>query len=508
MEQNVELRKAVSVIIGAGYQIDKEAFEFLSSRAGEIDLDILVRNVLEEVDNLSDRPLFINRDLLERKTEQLYPSERLPTRSIETGKKAFQPYSKEIEADLKVIGDSSDKISTTGSLEDYIEYFQDRFRRLRRIMNNRMDVRDACTILKALKAPSNSKVKVVCMVTEKREFSRGIWLQVEDSEANTTVFVPSKGREVFRKGQNLVLDQIVCLCAVKGKDDFLIAEDIIFPDVPLKKPSKAPVPVCAALLSDLHVGSKMFMRDSFQRFVLWLQGKIGNSHLRQMAGQVKYVVIAGDVVDGVGIYPQQIKELEIVDIHEQYEAAAEIIEQIPDYIELVIIPGNHDAVRRALPQPALPKEYAEPLYESREIHSLGNPSVLRLHGVTVLLTHGRSLDDVISTVPGMSFQKPDEAMKFLLQCRHLAPTYGSRTLISSEKEDTLVIETVPDIFNAGHVHMMSYTTYRGIIVVNSGAWQEQTDYQREMGHTPNPGIAPVVNLQTMQVTPLSFAANT
>jgi DNA polymerase II small subunit len=507
LEQDTDLRRAVSLIIGAGYQINKEAFEFLKGASETASLNSLIRNVLEEVDELPDKPLFINRELLERKMEELHPSKHLPTLPAETGKTTFRPYAKDIEANIEILENPTDKISTTGSLEDYIEYFQERFRKIRRIINQRMDARGACAISEALEVIGNTKVKIICMITEKRESKRGIFLQVEDPEARATVFVPSENRETFQKAQTLIVDQVACICATKGKGDFLVAEDIIFPDVPLKKPNKASIPVYAALLSDLHVGSKMFMRDSFQRFILWLEGKIGNNRLKEIASHVKYVIIAGDIVDGVGVYPRQIEELEIEDIYEQYRAAAKRIEQIPDYIEIVIIPGNHDACRRSLPQPAIPKEYAEPLYESRRLCSLGNPSALSLHGVNILLYHGRSLDDVISAVPRMSFQAPDEAMKFLLQCRHLAPAYGLRTLIASEKTDHLVVERVPDIFHAGHVHMMSYSTYRGTLVANSGAWQEQTEYQREMGHTPNPGIAPIVNLQNLRVTPINFASS-
>jgi DNA polymerase II small subunit len=502
----VGLRKAVSLIVGAGYQIDKEAFEFLKGASETIDLDLLIRDIIKEVDEHSNNPLFINREILERKMKELFPPKRLQTLSAETGKTTFQPYAKEIDANLETLEDPTDKISTTGSIEDYIEYFQDRFRKLRRIMSQRMDARNSCVIQEALKVTSNTKVKIICMITEKRESNRGIFLQVEDIEAKATVFVPSKNSESYQKAQMLILDQVACIYATKGKGDFLVAKDIIFPNVPLKRQNKAPIPVSVALLSDLHVGSKMFMKKSFERFILWLEGKIGNAYLKDIASHVKYVLIAGDIVDGVGVYPRQIEELEIEDIYEQYRAAAKMIEQIPDYIEVVLIPGNHDACRRSLPQPAIPKEYASPLYESRRLHLLGNPSGLSIHGVNVLLCHGRSLDDVITTVPRMSFKAPDEAMKLLLRCRHLAPAYGLRTLISSEKTDHLVIERVPDIFHTGHIHMMSYSTYRGILVANSGAWQKQTEYQREMGHTPNPGIAPIVNLQNLQVTPINFTS--
>jgi len=104
----------------------------------------------------------------------------------------------------------------------------------------------------------------------------------------------------------------------------------------------------------------------------------------------------------------------------------------------------------------------------------------------------------------VSFHTPDKAMKLLLQSRHLAPIYGQRTPIAPEKRDFMVIERVPDIFHTGHVHVFGYGTYRGILMVNSGAWQDQTQYQKKMGLEPTPGIVPIVNLQTLKVTPISF----
>jgi len=507
LEQSIELKRAISFIIEAGYQIDREAFQTLREASKKMDLDLLVRSIIEEANNLHERPLFLKRDFIEKKIKELQIEDTLEPAITTTGKNGYTPYAKEVESEIEILEDPTKNISTTGSLENYIKYFQDRFRRLQKILKSRIDAGDSGTVAQAIKAPPNSRVKFTCMLMEKRESPNGIFLHVEDLEADISVFVPSQNSELYRKSQRLMLDQVICISAVKGKGNLLIAEEIIYPDLPLRKPNKAELPVYATLISDLHVGSKMFMEKPFRQFILWLKGKAGNKHLREIASHVKYVIIAGDIVDGVGIYPKQIDELEIDDIYRQYDAAAKIIGEIPEYIEVILIPGNHDACRRALPQPAIPKEYAEPLREAREMHFLGNPCMLDLHGVKVLVMHGRSLDDVISTVPGMSFERPDEAMKFLLQCRHLAPMYGSRTLIASEPKDHLIIERLPDIFHAGHVHMMSYSTYRGTTIINSGAWQEQTEYQREMGHTPNPGIAPIIDLQSFKIFPIDFVSN-
>jgi DNA polymerase II small subunit len=127
-----------------------------------------------------------------------------------------------------------------------------------------------------------------------------------------------------------------------------------------------------------------------------------------------------------------------------------------------------------------------------------------LHGVEVLMYHGRSIDDVVSTVPGISNNNPEKAMRLLLQSRHLAPIYGGKTTLSPETRDFLVIERVPDIFHAGHIHALGYCNYRGVLIVNSGGWQEQTDYMQKLGFTPTPSKVPIINLQTLETTILPF----
>ena len=118
------------------------------------------------------------------------------------------------------------------------------------------------------------------------------------------------------------------------------------------------------LLSDLHVGSKKFLSKELTRVFDWLNLRIGAPNQREIAERTKYLVICGDVVDGIGVYPRQEHELAITDLYEQYKEAAKYIGMIPDHIETVILPGNHDPVRQALPQPQIPRDFGEPIYEA------------------------------------------------------------------------------------------------------------------------------------------------
>ncbi len=77
----------------------------------------------------------------------------------------------------------------------------------------------ATTILEALKSPAKTKLKLICMVTEKRESKNQMILSVEDLQGSATVLVPQKAPEEVRKRALLLLpDQVVCLAVIKTKD--------------------------------------------------------------------------------------------------------------------------------------------------------------------------------------------------------------------------------------------------------------------------------------------------
>jgi DNA polymerase II small subunit len=520
MSETEKLRKAVELTITAGYQLNQEAFSFLIMLANTEDPAEIMGKAIKKLEDLNDKPLFIDRNFLEQLLGKTEPEKEIISPSTERAtqkpeepqtprtteaKKPFHPYAKEVETDINIIEDPSTKLSTNGTVEDFLGYFRDRFKRIEKLLRQRMDVKSAASIVDALKAPPNTRLKIIGMITERRESKQRTILTVEDLQANITVLVPQNAsEELQKKTKMLLLDQIVCISVVKTRGTLLVAEDIILPEVGQKAQHKAPLPVYAVLTSDMHIGSTKFQREAFNHFILWLNGKYGSEQMKEIASHVKYVLIAGDIVDGVGIYPNQVRELAIRDVYKQYRLAAKYIEQIPDYIEVVIIPGNHDAPRKALPQPAISDAFIGTLQESKNVHSLGNPCTLSLHGVEVLMYHGRSLDDIVSTVPDMSNNNPEKAMRLLLQSRHLAPVYGGKTALSPESRDYLVIERVPDIFHAGHIHALGYSNYRGVLIVNSGGWQEQTGYMQRLGFSPTPGVVPIVNLQTLEVTTVPF----
>ena len=491
------LRRLLQELAVAGYQLDRSAYEYLTtmseSQAGGFAKNLLVK--------IGEKPpperILTKSELLEFTLPQHAEPEAIPS-------VAPTIPSSHISPQVKILNDPSKEITGGGSIDNFSHYFRDRFHKLAGAFRERQDAREAGTIGQALKAAQNEKIKVVAMVMEKRERQRRIFLQIDDLEDSATVLVSTEEHAAYEMAQKLPLDQVACISVVRAKGDLIVAKEVLLPDIPDHKPHTADEEVWAVLLSDLHVGSKKFLGDALRRVFDWLHLRIGAPNQWAIAERTKYLVICGDVVDGIGIYPRQEQELAINDLYQQYREAAKYVSLIPDHVETVVIPGNHDPVRQALPQPPIPKEFGEPLYESRALVSLGNPCEVSLHGVRLLLHHGRSLDDILASVPNMSFGQPEKAMKLQLQCRHLASEYGNRTAIAPERVDHLVIQHVPDIFQSGHVHVVRHENYRGTQIVNSGAWQAQTDYQRRVGLNPTPGILTAVNLQTLQVHWINF----
>jgi DNA polymerase II small subunit len=243
------------------------------------------------------------------------------------------------------------------------------------------------------------------------------------------------------------------------------------------------------------VGSNTFLEERWKDMISWLR-------LESRERDIRYMVISGDCVDGVGVFPGQEEELLIEDIIDQYKALAEHLKDVPDDVRIVMQPGNHDMVRPAEPQPALSNEVAK-LFDS-SVLQIGNPAYLRIEGRTILSYHGKSFDDLVSGIKGLSYNQPLKAMEEMLKRRHLAPTYGGRTPFAPERKDHLVIEEVPDIFVTGHVHGAGLSNYNGVRLINASTWQDQTSFQKMHNFVPDPAKLTLVHLGTGKMSQADF----
>ncbi|NPA47056.1 MAG: DNA-directed DNA polymerase II small subunit [Thermococci archaeon] len=384
-------------------------------------------------------------------------------------------------------------------VEAYRSYFRSRLRKMRGILRENPEVGGVINIGKLSYVNPSGEVTVVGMVTEKHESRKGYVLELEDETGRVKVFI-GRDREDYRKVMEIPKDAVV---AVKGRYSrrMMFAERIYIPDVPKFRRTKEPLgeKVYAVLLSDLHVGSKKFCETAFEKFLEWLNGNVEDDSQAELVSRIKYMIIDGDAVDGVGIYPGQYSELAIPDIFDQYEALANLLSNVPDHITIFIGPGNHDAARTALPQPGFYEDYARPIMRLKNVVIISNPAVIDLHGREFLIYHGRGIEDVVNEIPNRSHHRPAETTVDLLRLRHLAPTFGEKVPIAPDPEDLLVIESVPDLFQTGHVHVMEHRTYNGVFVINSGTWQAQTEFQKMVNIVPTPAQVPIIDVETAKL---------
>lgn len=397
-----------------------------------------------------------------------------------------------VKYDFKILQDTSKKSYTSGEISNLISYFESRYEKESKILLQRPELKLAQKIEEIGK--DQSDLALILMVNEVRTTKKGHKLiEFEDDTGQIPVLFSKDNAELISEAEKLVKDEVVGILATKmsGDNKLAIANQIIHPDVPRIPQIKMDFGI--VFLSDVHIGSKTFLPEAFERFIMWINCEYGNEEQVEIAKNVKYLIIGGDIVDGIGVYPNQEKELEIKDIRQQYDKAASYLGQIRNDIKIIISPGNHDASRVAEPQPAVPEKYASTLYELDNVEFISNPGYVSLDGVKVLIYHGRSFDDLAMSVKGFSHERNDILMEELLKKRHLAPIYGDRTPLASELEDYLVIEDVPHVFHTGHVHINTHRVYNGIHLINSGTFQTQTEFQKIYNIVPTPAEVPILD---------------
>ncbi len=452
-------------------------------------------------------------------SSHLEESNNINIKPIESAKSTsiFTPIAKEYDFQLDILKDPTGKLYTNGDYEDFYELTFDKFNRLRKLMRKRTEVHAADNINNILRLSNKVEVSVIGMVHTIRKTKNGNYiLTLEDLTGliNVLIRIGSENQDNLniKIVERTLSDQMVYIEGTynpgeKRKSSIIYGNFISKIDVPRDiEPNKSNEPLSIALISDTHIGSKEFESKLWSRFIDFLNGRIGNKEQKERAGRIKYIIINGDLVDGIGIYPTQQSDLVISNIYEQFSKATEMLSEIPDYIKIIYSSGNHEPVRNAIPRPAVPKKYSGELINQGVI-CIGNPSIVQTHGVNTLVFHGDSILDMNMLIPGLENKKPVETMKEFLKCRHLAPIYGKKTQIAPTSKDWLTIDKIPDIFHTGHIHINDMGSYNKILLVNSGCFQSQTDFMNSLGIHPTPGILSIIDLDTLKGTQLDLKSS-
>lgn len=463
----------------------------------------LLAQVQPSIDLTADQEHKLD-DLKEKELiQELRKKKRKDWEQVKHGRSTstFTPVAKDYDIQLKVLNDPTGKLFTEGKMHEFTDLMNDRFEKLKKILKIRPDGGNNYEISLINDLENSCEVKFIGMVKEKRQnFKKNYLIEMEDPTGSIMVFVPQKSEELHQLASYLLPDHVVMIEGYlkvdqKAHSRIILANSITFPDSPNTRTiNTAQEDIAVCLISDTHFGSRDWLGNVWKKFVEYLNCRMGTEKQRIQAGKIKYLCIAGDIVDGIGVYPNQEKSLSLTNIYDQYEDCARNLQEIPDYIQIVIAPGDHDAVRKALPTPAIPKEYAQGIYDLG-VKMVGCPAMLDIHGVKIQMFHGTSLIDMNMSIPGMANEDPVKTMQEFIRARHLAPMYGKKTEIAPVEQDWLVLETLPDILHTGHLHKNGAGTYHGMLLVNSGCFQGQTPFMDNLGIDPDYGKPTIVNLK-------------
>jgi len=459
--------------------------------------------------NLSQQPVSESvPDLMKQASQDDVP--KLVPRNILLDKTEFMR-----EHNIKIVSSYATKVRKW-VVHDFVSLYNARFKELEKILRSRQELSSLTSIARISAKKERENVALIGVVYDKSLTKTGnIMLTLEDPTGMVKVVVTKVKEDLFRLAEEIQLDEVIGITGMF--DNIIFASSILIPDIPLTKElKKSPDEGYFVVIADTEPGSKLFLVKEFEKLLSWINGEVGSEKQRDIASKIKYIFIAGDLVNGVGIYPNQEFDLNILDITDQYTALANLLKQIPSNIPIFICPGNHDVGRMSEPQPAIDEEYASDLVMMPNVISLSNPSTVNIYaqpennfdGFDVMMYHGYSFIYYSENIPVIrkagGQKRPDLIMKYLLQRRHLAPSHTSTLYIPDPKCDPLVIDKIPDFFISGHVHRAMVTNYKNVTCINASCWTGQSDEQERRGLEAQPARAFIIDMRTREVKIMNF----
>lgn len=496
-----------NIIMESGYFISPELDELISTCSIPCDFVNYILSRIDEslivIDVKDVKQIGIDQFTFNREFDDFY---NFNSQIEYESTKPFKPLF--LDNPVEIIKDITGQSTCVGTYKEFINYFRNRYSILSKMIRNRVNARSIESII-INKKMAIGEASIIGMVSDISTTTNGHKLiELEDPTGYFSVLI-KESDDLYEEANKLIKDEVIGITgSIFSSGNIMGAKKIIFPDVPDRhisshsfNNSQENINGKAAFISDVHVGSSMFLENEWYGFVDFLKGDC-KSDLYEISKEIRYLVVAGDLVDGIGIFPGQDKELSIIDIYGQYKKAGEYFNEIPEHIKIIIGPGNHDAVRQAEPQPEFPDRIKK--YFRDDTLFVGNPAVIKIGGAKVLMYHGRSIDDFVAHIPSVSYANPTTAMVEMLKKRHLSPIYGSRVSIAPEAHDHFIIDQIPDIIHCGHVHTVGAEMYRGVLLLNSGTWQSQTEFQKRVNLIPVPAKIPIVDLSTRKTVMLDF----
>jgi DNA polymerase II small subunit/DNA polymerase delta subunit B len=377
----MEKQEIVKVFLNKGFQLDSSSLDFFFHDP------IKINFFIEEIDKISDKPSTITLNFV---------------KSILKEKPQIQI--------LKSFTQEQ-KLFTT---EKTIQFFIDRYEKIKKILNGRLDLVNLVSVNKI--TPKSKKFSIIVMIKEKISDSNSI--VVEDLTGELIVRFPEKISNLL---EEIVLDEAVGLVCELGADG-IVVNNVIWPDLPLRRDvNKTKDDIFCLFISDIHMDSEQFNHGSYEKFLNWLN-------------QTNYSNFYIFVLGGISSREEDVKEF---------------FSKLPKNSEKIFLRADVD--------PDLP-----------EIFNITPPSLVKLENIVFLLYHGEFLEKYSNIWKNLPAEK---IMLNLLKKRHMDPIFDSQTKIFDQ--DQFVLDIVPDIFVSGHFHNPGILNYKGTTIISNGSFLTQ-----------------------------------
>ena len=470
--------------ISKGFLLDKALLEFLESSE---DVD----GIIEKIVGLESGERIVTKKFFDEKfslCEVIVDSPQLMAPGVKV---------------LKNVGFRPKKLEVA----DFVGCFQNRYEILKGILGK--EEFEGLSSIRKIGVERGRYVIIAAVMSRRVTKNKNLLVEVEDMTGSIKVLINQNKSNLFAKAGRLLDDDIVAF-VVSGNKDILFVDDIVYPEVSLEKRREGTGEGYVAFAGDFHVGSKRFLKSNLLRFVRWINGEEGDARSKGIASNVKYLLLTGDNVDGVSHYPGQEKDLDEKTFGEQYRIFVDILKQIRSDVQVVICPGQHDAVWLGEPQPAIGKKFVGELYEMGNVSLVSNPAMIEVDGgFKILMYHGASINRFIDEIPMLrakyGHDSPTKVVEEILRRRHLAPVYGLMDFIPIKEKDNLVIDEVPDIIATADQHRAEVGYFNNVLMVASSCWQATTAFEERMGINADPCKVPLFDLGSREIKIIDFS---
>jgi len=367
----------INLFLKKKLQLDSEGLDFFHSNPSKI--DIFLENLEEEA-----APSIINSSFIQKTLHQQ-------------------------KVDIEIIKKPIYKEGRVSS-QEYAQYFSNRFDKISKILTKKLSLMNLMSIGKVTQ--KTRKFSVIGMVKDRDEGR--MEATIEDPTGSLSLCFDEKTTPDYKQ---IVLDEVIGVVC-EQIENFKV-KNVIWPDIPLRKNvAKTNKDAFCLFVSDLHMDEDGFKKDSYKKFLDWVNKANYNNF---------YVFVLGDVS------------------HDKKDVN-NFFGSLPVSCYKIFLKGEID-----------------PDIDAVDLN-VPNPSLIKIEDLYMLLSHGSFMEKYAS----MWGATPEVVMLNLLKKRHINPIFDLNAKIY--EEDPFLLDIVPDIFATGHFHSPSLFNYKGVTIISTGSF--------------------------------------